>query len=201
MIDLTGLPLLPFTPMPLEFGGLQEPALGGPSQWIDRVGGRWAIRFATPPIDLGNTGAADSAGRFWTGMLTQARREGGRIAVPQPQLPSASPGSPVVASNTASGRFVPVSGLTPGYQVQRGQWLSFRRGTRRYFDMNMNDVVAAGDGTATLLIANLIRKPLVAGDVIDLAEPKIEGWVMDFEQWTVELDGTVAFAFTIREKA
>lgn len=196
VIDLTGIPVASAMPMVVDMGGVVGAASGGASSRVNRLGTRWAWRFETAPMPAGGVGA------YWSGMLAQARYAGARLKVSQPGFAIGAPGSPVVSAATASGRNVPVSGLTPGYQVRRGQWLSLERAAGdRYLDINLNDVIAAGDGTATLLIANLLRAPLASGDVVNLAAPAIEGWLTDFESWEMGRNRLVTFGFTIAEAA
>lgn len=194
-LDLTGIPIATAGPRIVDFGGVVGGGIGGASLRINRLGTRWAWRFQTTPMK-------GQLAYFWTGMLAQARTSGARLKISQPGLDLGAPNAAFVTSSTPSGRFVPVSNMGPGYPMRRGQWLSFVRASGdRYLDMNLNDVFAKPDGSALLFIANLLRAPLAAGDTVEILEPKIEGWITDFDEWTIERSRTIQMAFTIVEAA
>lgn len=194
-VDLTGIPIAEASPRILDFGGVVGSEIGGASLRVNRLGTRWAWRFRTVPLRMG------ASGRYWSGMLAQARWTGARLKVSQPEIVIGDPGAPVAAA-TPSGRVVAVSGLTPGYPVRRGLWLSFERAAGdRYLDMNLNDVAANGSGQATLLIQNLLRAPLAAGDVVNMVNPKIEGWLTGLDSWTIDRGRMTVFEFVIEEAA
>lgn len=192
-IDLTGLPLLRAVPAPFRLGGTVRGALGH-SQQINRLGDRWTWEIETPAIEW------EPDGRLWSARLTAALRAGALLAIPQPRLPIGPVGSPIVAAATVSGRTIPVAGLQPGAYVRAGQWLSIIVGGRRYSDMIEGSAMAASDGTATIIITNLLRTPLAGGETIEIAVPKVEGTIeSDTFGGGIELSGFTSFAFTLIE--
>lgn len=192
-IDLTGLPIAAAVPMVADFGGMLTPGLGGPVQRIDRLGTRWKWKVSTPPMRV------EPDGRQWAAQLARARVEGALLPISQPDMPVVAFGTPVVASATAAGRLVPLSGLTAGVTIVAGRWLSIVHAGQRYLDQVAAQVIAASDGTATVRLQNLIRVALAANDAVELAVPKIEGWVTGFDSWTLDNKRMTAFEITVEE--
>lgn len=195
MIDLTGLPIAASSPQLREFGGLLTPALGGPVQRIDRLGTRWAWSFQTAPMRI------EPTGRDWAARIVQAKREGARLKVSQPDLAPGAIGDTFVADNVTAGRVVTIGGLSPAYILERGRWLSFTTGGRSYLDQVRSDAVANAGGIAVVTIQHLLRAPLVSGDDVEVVAPRIEGWIDDFSQWALDDSRTTSFSFTIAEAA
>ena len=194
-IDLSGIPIKSAVPSLIEFGGTVTPSLGGPVQRIDRLGNRWAMQFQTAPMAL------EPVGRRWAAQLVLAKRQGAMLKVSPPNFDPIAPGNPVVAATTLSGRSVPIAGMTRNHPVRTGQWVSFVHGGQRYLDMIVADTASAADGTATLTIANLLRVPLAAGDVVELGRPMIEGSIGGVLSWPWQNSRLTVFDFTIEEDA
>lgn len=193
-IDLTELKINGDEIVPLEFGGLMPSALGGATERIERLGNRYSAVLSTPAMRI------EPDGRRWSARLLRARREGAIVELHQPDFNVIAPGSPVVATNTASGRSIPISGLTPNYAIREGQWLNYIVDGQRYLDQATTQVIANASGEAAVILQNLIRVPLTAGDIIDLATPRIEGWIDGDFSIPRMLDHTTSFSFTIAEK-
>lgn len=192
-IDLTDLKISGDELVPLTMGGLME---GYSSDaYVGRMGDRWQVSVTTPPARI------EPDGRRWSARLFRARQEGGIVTLHQPDLNIGAPGSPVVASTTASGRSIPISGLTPYYAIREGQWLNYIVSGQRYLDQVTEQVIADASGNATVTIQNLIRTPLTAGDEIDLATPCIEGWIKGDFSIPRTVERLTSFSFVISEKA
>jgi len=192
-VDLSGLPIRSAEPILQEFGGLLVPALGGPVQRIERPGSRWALRVETPPMPV------EPDGRRWSARIARAKRAGALIEIPQPGLTIGNPGAPVVNGSFASGRLIQLGGLAPGYLLREGQWLSFIVGGRRYVDQIVSDVSASAGGIAAIAIQNLLRVPLAGGEQVEVASPKIEGWLEDNFSFPIDVARMTSFGFTITE--
>lgn len=175
VVDLTDLRIAGVVPQPFNNAAVQQPTYGSGFR-IDRPGSRWQFQFRTPAMYLEPDWRRASA-RF-----DDAERLGGLFAIPQPRLSVGAPGSPVVASATASGRSVPLSGLTPHYPIRAGQWVSFIVGGQRYADRIAEESVASSDGVASIRLRNLIRVPLAGGETVELAVPKVEG-IVQVGEW------------------
>lgn len=193
-VDLTALPIAARTPRLLDFGGLLTPPLGGPVQRIDRVGSRWAFDFVTPVMS-----AADV--RMWAVRLSRAKSERGIVRITQPGLPIGAFGVPVVSSAIAAGKLVPISGLAPGAMIREGQWLTLVVNGQRYLDRATATVTASAAGTATIVIQNLLRVPLVGGEAIKLAPPEVEGFLEGDVEGALDTTRNASFSFTITEAA
>lgn len=194
-IDLSALRIVECKPELIDFGGLLEPVLGGEAQRIDRPGSRWAMTFETP------TRPDEPDGRIWSARIARAVREGAIISIPQPGFNVGNPGSPVVAGSFVGGRLIQLSGVTPGYPLREGQWVSLRIGGRRYADKVANNASATADGLLTVELTNLLRKPLAGGEVCEIADPKIEGWLRQNFSWSINVAWMTSFSFTIGEAA
>jgi hypothetical protein len=194
-IDLTGLKIDGDEISPLEFGGLMASALGGSTARIERLGDRYMASISTPAMPV------EPDGRRWAARLLRARKLGAIIEVHQLDLDIGAPGAPVVSSTTAAGKMIPISGLTPYYAIREGQWLNYIIDGQRYLDQSTSEVVASGSGLATVTIQNLLRAPLPAGAVIDLAKPCIEGWIDGDFTIPRSVDRITSFTLMIAEKA
>jgi hypothetical protein len=196
VIDLTALEIQTASLSLIDNGGELTPPLGGVTQRIDRLGSRHAIAASAPPKVI------EPDGRLWISRLKRAKREGGRIAFPQPDLVIGNPGSPQVAGNVAAGSTIPLRNLTPGYQIREGQWLSVTHNGRSYLYSVDGAVTANGSGNATVAITPLLRSQLTAGDAVNLAAPVLEGWLSGEEfAWTLDAAHTVGLQFTVTERA
>lgn len=195
VVDLTGLKINRAIPMPVTFGGVQRPATGGEITRIRRMGSRWAFTFSTPMMPL------EPDHRTWSAKFDRAENDGAAMEVYLPDFAVGNPGNPVVRTATAAGLTVPLSGLTPGYVVRAGQWMSLIVSGRRYLDRIQQDAVVSQTGIVDVAIKNLLRRSLTVGVVAELAVPKIEGSLeyASPPEWTV--DRMSMFAFTITEDA
>lgn len=195
MIDLTALSPQASSPHLLDFGGFLTPALGGPVQRVDRLGNRHAIDVTLPPM------RPEPNGRIWVSRLKRAKTEGAFMRFPQLGLLNRALGAPVVASDVAAGRSLSIAGLFPGSAICEGQWFSVIHAGRRYLYSADAQAVAGADGTATITFTPLLRAPLTAGDVIELASPRIEGLLLEDFGWSVDKARTVGLSFTLTEAA
>lgn len=191
-IDLSGLPLRRMAPMPIRSGGRVSSPLNGATTFIDRLGSRWAFDCQTPPMPL------EPEGRRWAAALMEASRLGARLRIAQPGFNVSAAGAPVVATATAAGRLVPVTGVQPGYAFRYGQWVSIVVGGQRYVDQLAEQVIASPSGTATIRLQNLLRKPLAGGETVEVLA-MVEGAIELSGGWNVDNDEVVSFAFTITE--
>ncbi|UIJ43729.1 hypothetical protein LZK98_11570 [Sphingomonas cannabina] len=195
-VDLTGLKIGGGSqPVPVDFGGTLTPALGGPVQHIDRVGSRWSWQIVTPTMH------EEPDGRIWRARLHKAQKTTGLILIPEPDLVIGNPGAPVVATNIAAGRLLAISGLTAGFVIPEGKWLSLIVNGQRYADKVEEQVTASAGGTATVTLRNLLRVPLAGGETVELAAPKLEGSISPDIGGVIDDNRHTSFSFTITEDA
>jgi hypothetical protein len=180
-----------------EFGTILSPFLGGPEQYVDRVGTRFGLRVTLPPKRT-----QDDA-RVIQSRLLQGRKSRLIMPWPQPGVDVGNPGTPLVREATNGGTFLPLKGLAAGLQIREGQFVSIIHGGRRYVYMITADVTANDSGEAGAAIFPLLRTPLSINDVVEIARPMIEGFVSPGEElsWQFAVDRLVSFSFTVSESA
>lgn len=195
MIDLAPLSPYAHAPRLLDFGGFLTPETGGPVLRVDRMGNRHAVDFTLPPMRM------EPTGRVWVSRLKRAKTEGAFMRFPQVDFRPGAAGAPVVAQTTIGGRSLPIAGGQPGGVVREGQWLSIIHAGRRYLHSVDAETIFAADGTATLTVTPMLRAPLAQGDAVELAQPRIEGLILDDLAWSVSSSRTTQLSFTLTEAA
>jgi hypothetical protein len=189
--------LLPACPLPNEaqpflisFGGNLTPFLGGPVQHINRLGDRFGIRYVMPELD-------GEEARSYIARLLRGRNE--RVLIPWFRTVFDQPdeGAPKVASGVSGGMAVPITGVAGGYTTYEGQFLSIVHDGRRYMHMATGNLT----GNGTLGIWPPLRTALNANDVVELADPMIEGLVSPGDEisWSHAIDLTTAISFSVVE--
>lgn len=170
-----------------------SPAFGGPARRINRMGSRHALDIEMPPQTY--VDAQD-----WSGI--DSEDDTVLLVIPQPGLDAGAPGTPLVNGASQSGSSIILDGLTPYYVFRRRQWISIVTGGARYaYRVNAETIVASG-GTVTLPLTTMLRVSPGNNDVVEVAEPKLEGFatVAD-DAWSMGPDGLVRLSFTIEERA
>lgn len=177
---------LPSTPAPnsvnatlIDYGGIMRPGSGAAAQRVDRAGSRFRVDVGFPPMPA-------NTGRVFLARLVKAKREGIKISYPLLGVSQGSPGSPVVNGAGQSGTTLNVRGLSGGYAVQEGYWLSISNGTRSYLHVVTAAATASG-GTMSISIAPALRFPFADGAAVNLTNPVIDGFVVG-EEWSWALD-------------
>ena len=166
------------------------PATGGDEQEIRRKGSKYALTFSMPVITY-------SQSMPWSDL--HAEGETVVMRVFQPGFDTGAPGAPLVKGAGQIGSALIVDGLTPGYVIRKGQFLSVLTGGQRFLYRARADVTASG-GEATIQLGTLLRRPPADNAVVELAQPMIEGFVRDLGEWTVGVDRLVSLQFTVRER-
>ena len=125
------------------------------------------------------------------------------LRVPYPLLdPQGSPGAPVVDGAGQSGTSLAVRGLTPGYAVKEGFWLSIVDADgQHYLHTATAPVRADTSGDATLSIAPMLRVPFADGAAVNLAVPMVEGFVDGNWGWDIPVNRLTAVQFPLEEAA
>lgn len=180
-----------------EFGTMLTPFLGGPEQYIDRVGTRFALRVTIPEKRTRDEALVIQS------RLLQGRKNRLLMPWPQPDFDTGNPGAPLISGAVPSGTTLPMRGFTAGYQVKEGQFFSVIHAGRRYIHMFTADRTVSSGGSVAAPIFPLLRTPLFDGDVVELARPMIEGFVSPGEElsWQISVDRLAAFSFTVSEGA
>jgi hypothetical protein len=197
--------LLPTVPAPsnvavdvIDFGGLLTPPLGGPVQRINRIGARYQLQVQLPPMM-----AASTNGRHWIARITTARQAGARFMLNLDGLNVGTPGTVIVSAATAGyTNIIPMSGFTANYPLVEGQWITIVHGGQRYLYMVASDVVASAGGVANVTTTLPIRTSLAASDIVEIANPSIEGNLTTSASWSSGVERWLkAPSFTIAEAA
>lgn len=181
-------------PMVMSFGSVLTPFLGGPTQRINRLGTRWAMRVSMPPMRA-------EVGRLWVDALSRGTESGVLMPIVQ-DIDVGNPGAPLLSAAVTAGMLLPIKGLTPGYVAKAGQFLSIVHGGRRYVHIFSADAAANGSGVLNAAIWPMIRTGLSVNDVVEIAVPMIEGWLDEAFEWDVLTIPWIQLPdFTIREAA
>lgn len=166
------------------------PAFGDGEQELLRKGSRYALTFQMPPM------------RYVTSMeWDDLMAEGDTVVmkVHQPGFDTGAPGTPRVNGAGQSGSALVIDGLTNGYVIRKGQFLSVITQGRRFLYRARANVTVSG-GAATVLLRTMLRFPPADNDVVEIAQPMIEGFVRDLGEWSVGVDRLVGLQFTVRER-
>ncbi len=166
------------------------PAFGDGEQELLRKGSRYALTFLMPPM------------RYVTSMeWDDLMAEGDTVVmkVHQPGFDTGAPGTPRVNGAGQSGSALVIDGLTNGYVIRKGQFLSVVTQGRRFLYRAKASVTVTG-GSATVPLRTMLRFPPSDNDVVEIAQPMIEGFVRDMDSWEVGVDRLVVLKFTVRER-
>lgn len=177
-----------------DFGGELVPFMGGPEQRINRLGTRWGVRYVMPPM-------GEEEARQFVARLTRGKQTNVLMPWPVTDFDPGSPGTPLINTAASGGTAISIKGLTPGYVVREGQFFSIIHSSRRYVHMSTGDATANGSGIAAVSIFPQLRTAISVNDVVEIADPMIEGRVSPGDEWgwDVDLVGEVGLAFTVAE--
>ena len=158
--------------------------------YIPRKGSRYTVGFTFGPY------TADQ-GRVMVSRLIAGKQGGVRVKLPLLHDQGA-PGSPVVGSG-ATGRTLPITGLTAGYPILEGYWLSLVKDGQHFLHSVGVGATANGSGVATIQLNELLRDTFAAGTVVNLAEPQVEGLLPDNWSWGYDVNRVIPIEFSLKE--
>lgn len=201
MTDPVYLPAVPrarvLQPRYMDAGGVLQGSHGGAHQPISRLGDRWGLSVQLPEMRWG--GVAEN----WVNKLLQgviSKRVAFQFYLPNFKV--GTPGSPLVNGAVAGGSSIPVRGAQPNYDFQAFQFISIIHLGRRYLHWVTAQTVADAAGAiASLPIQPMLRINLSDGDVIEAAEPYIEGMLSNeggFD-WSIDEARHTGLQFSIIE--
>ncbi|MFA4899959.1 MAG: hypothetical protein WC563_10570 [Brevundimonas sp.] len=190
--------VLPANPAPANMGialitakNVLASAFGDGEQELLRKGSRYALTFQMPPM------------RYVTSMdWDDLMAEGDTVVmkVHQPGLDTGAPGAPRVNTSGQSGRIIALKGMAPGYVIRKGQFLSIITQGRRFLYRAASAALVLENGQANVFLRTMLRFPPADNDVVEIAQPMIEGFVRDLGEWSVGVDRLVGLQFTVRER-
>lgn len=180
------------TPRPISSRNEQRPSSSGPVNRYMQPGTRWAWDIELPPRTYVQS-------LQWDDLLSEADTV--IMKIYQPGLDVGSPGSPLINGSAQTGRTLNLKGLTPGYVFRKGQWISFPVAGQIYAYKVRTETVVGGGGTVALPLLTMLRSPPANNAVVDVAEPKVEGFAtVDPASLQVGVDRLVRLRFTIEER-
>lgn len=94
-----------------------------------------------------------------------------------------------------------IDGLTPGYEIKEGFWLSLVKDGQHYLHCVGTGATADGGGDASIELNELVRTDFADNTVVNLAEPQVEGLLVG-DSWSFEYDvnRVIPIQFTLKEK-
>lgn len=166
------------------------PAIGGAEQELLRKGTRYALTFSMPVMTYVQS-------MDWDDLMAEGDTVLMRVF--QPGLVIPNPGAPLVKGASQAGTSLVIDGLPNGYVIRKGQFLSVVSAGQRFLYRAKGSATSVA-GTATIPLRTMLRRPPNDNDVVEIAQPMIEGFVRDLGEWAVGVDRLVGLQFTVRER-
>lgn len=180
------------TPRPISSRNEQRPSSSGPVNRYMQPGTRWAWDCMMPPMPYVDSLAFDD-------LLSEADTI--VMDIVQPGLDTGSPGAPLIDGAGQLGRTLNLKGLTGGYAFRKGQWISFPVNGQLFAYKVRSAIVVDGAGKVALPLLTMIRLPPASGAVVDVAQPRAEGFPsVDPSSLEIGTDGMVQLKFTLEER-
>lgn len=188
---------LPTDPAPAKMGigmvsakNTLTPAFGGAEQELLRKGTRYALTFFMPVMTYVQS-------MEWDDLMAEGDTVLMRVF--QPGLVIPNPGAPLVKGAGQAGASLTIDGLPNGYVIRKGQFLSVVSVGQRFLYRAKASATSVA-GTATVPLRTMLRRPPNDNDVVEIAQPMVEGFVRDLGEWAVGVDRLVGLQFTVRER-
>lgn len=160
--------------------------------YIARKGGRYRIDFSFGPYTPEN-------GRVMVARLVAGKQGGVRLKLPLLH-DQGSPGTPRLNGAVTTGRTIEIDGLTPGYEIREGFWLSLVKSGQHFLHSVGTGATANGSGVAEIELNELLRDSFADNTVINLAEPQVEGLLTGDEwSWSVAANRLFPISFSVKE--
>ena len=192
-ITLQGLPRATnYNMRAISAANTLSPAFGGADQRLSRKGSRFAIDISIPALSAAGCGMGLIAD------LLRGETETLVLEIPE-HLPAVAYGAPV-ANGVSTGSVLAVKGLTPGAVIRKGKFLSIILSGQRFVYMVTAEMTVPAGGLASLPIWPMLRRPTIDGAVIELAAPKIEGFIEPGQDWSINSLKAVGMSFTLKER-
>jgi len=157
--------------------------------YIPRKGGRYTVGFTFGPY-------LPDEGRVMVSRIIAGKQGGVRVRLPLLHDQGA-PGAPVVA--TATGKTLALTGLTPGYRILEGYWLSIVKSGQHFLHSVRTGATASDSGTATIELNELLRDTFAAGAVVNLAVPQVEGLLTSDFGFGFDVNRVIPIQFELKE--
>lgn len=192
-ITLQGLPRATnYSMRAISAANTLSPAFGGADQRLSRKGSRFAIDVSIPALSAAGCGMGLIAD------LLRGETETLVLEIPE-HLPAVAYGAPV-ANGVSTGSVLAVKGLTPGAVIRKGKFLSIILSGQRFVHIVTAEMTVPAGGLVSLPIWPMLRRPTIDGAVIELAAPKIEGFIEPGQDWSINSLKAVGMSFTLKER-
>ena len=167
--------------------------VGGNRQRNNRKGDHYRARFEMEPLSYDQS-------RKWRSLMKGSDTV--VMTIPQPEIDLGTVNATGAVNGAMPlGTTLPADGLGAGAVLRKGQMISIITAGRRWTYALDADVTANGSGQADLLLEVMIRTLHADNDVIEIREPKIEGFAdYDDDAWTLDENGFVRLSFEIEER-
>jgi hypothetical protein len=168
------------------------PSFGGPEQRRNRMGSRYQLKVQLEPMPIEDANE-------WADLDDEA--ETCLFVIPQPCIDTGTPGAPRVNGAGQSGSSLVVNGVTPHYALGKNWWISLVSGGQHFCYRVRSEAIADASGNLTIPLRTMLRKPPADNDVVEIAEPRIEGFVtVDEGAWMIDGNHLISLGFTIKER-
>ncbi len=170
-----------------------QPAYGGPTKRINRLGDRFAYKLVIK-------GRAVQV-RPLVAKLNAGRSDKVRMPVNQPVDYAQVPGSVTVATAVSGGNALNLAGLPAGHLMKSGQMISIMAVNGvSYLHEVRNDATTNGSGMFALTVSPMIRTQHNVGDAVNVNAPIIEGYLAgSVTEWTADFLNLIEVGFQILE--
>jgi hypothetical protein len=159
--------------------------------YIPRKGGRYTVAFTFGPYTPEN-------GRVMVSRLIAGKQGGVRVKLPLLHS-QGTPGTPLLNGAVTTGRTIAIDGLTVGYEIKEGYWLSLVKSGQHYLHSVGVGATANGSGQATIELNELLRDSFADNTVVNLAEPQVEGLLPGDWSWSVDVNRVFPIEFSLKE--
>lgn len=176
----------------IDFSATLSPPSGGPEQRLLRAG-RWQVTYQYPPL------TPDQARRA-VARLVQGKQYGIIVPFYRPGITQAGGGAVAVNGGGQTGSLLTIDGIVGASDLFEGWFASVVTGGRRFLYM-INAYSSVAGGAAMMPVFPMLRRSPADNDVVELADPKIEGFVTSQARWSIESAVEYGLSFTVREAA
>lgn len=171
----------------------RQPAFGGPTKLINRLGDRFAYKVTIK-------GRAVQVAPL-VAKLNAGRSDKVRMPVNQPVDYADVPGAVTVHTAVSGGHSLNLAGLPVGHSLKSGQMVSVMAVNGvSYLHQIVDDATADGSGRVALTVTPMVRSQLNVGDQVNVNAPIIEGYLAgSVTEWTADFLNLIEVGFQIVE--
>lgn len=182
-IAIPSLPVAQTTFKYISSASDQKPTFGGPVQRVARIGDKWVYSVELKPLYA-------LQARVLLSILLPGLSA--KVLCPVVVEGVSLAGQTDVTATTGAGKTLQFAGSAAGKTP--GQYFSLVKNGVRYLHM------VTGVTGQTLTILPALKVPITGGEVLEFAQPKIEGFLSGNEQeWVIKRTSATLISFTVEE--